>query len=95
MKPSVALLVMAALLSAASPSWAKEAEEEITLKNGSTLIIFGDGEMAMRDSKGRPYSMAEGQTMEARDGRVIRMGRDNPLRKSKAEQEWERIFHGA
>lgn len=95
MKPIPALLAMAALLSAAAPSWAKEAEEEITLKNGSTVIIFGDGEMAMRDWKGLPYSMAEGQAMEARDGRIIRMGRDNPFRKSKAEQEWDKIFHGA
>jgi hypothetical protein len=98
MKTSTALLAMAALLSAAAPSSAKEAteaaEEEITLKNGSLLIIFGDGEMAMRDWKGLPYRMAEGQTMETRDGRIIRMGRDNPFRKSKAEQNWEAIFHG-
>lgn len=70
-------------------------EPEISLKNGSSVIVFEDGQMSMRDSKGRPYSMAEGQPMETRDGRTIRMGRDAPWRKSRIEREREDIYRGA
>lgn len=70
-------------------------EPEVSLKNGSSVIIFEDGQMSMRDSKGRPYSMAEGQSMETRDGRTIRMGRDAPWRKSKLERERDDIYRGA
>jgi ketosteroid isomerase-like protein len=77
-----------------SPS-AAQVEEEITLKEGSSVIVFADGEMAMRDSKGRPFSMQQGHVMETRDGKQIRMARDNPSRKSKAEQDREDMYRGA
>jgi hypothetical protein len=70
-------------------------EPEVSLKNGSSVIIFEDGQMSMRDSQGRPYSMAEGTPMEARDGRTIRMGRDAPSRKSRIERERDDIYRGA
>lgn len=70
-------------------------EPEVSLKNGSSVIIFADGQMAMRDSRGLPYSMAEGTPMETRDGRTIRMGRDAPSRKSRIEREREDIYRGA
>lgn len=69
-------------------------EPEVSLKNGSSVIIFEDGQMSMRDSKGLPYSMAEGQPMETRDGRTIRMGRDAPWRKSRIERERDAIYGG-
>lgn len=85
-------LLMAAV-SLSAP--AAQVEEEITLKDGSTVIVFADGEMAMRDSKGRPFSMQTGHVMETRDGKSIRMGRDNPVRKSKMERDREDMYRGA
>jgi hypothetical protein len=80
----------------ATPLWTAAAteEEEIPLKNGSTVIVFGDGEMAMRDAKGRSFPMAEGEPMEAADGRTVRMGRDARPRRSKAELERLYMYSG-
>lgn len=70
-------------------------EPEVRLKDGSSVIIFPNGEMSMRDAKGRPYEMAEGHRMETRDGKTILMGRDAARRKSRIEREREDIYRGA
>jgi hypothetical protein len=88
-----ALLADVAFASPSSPAAATD-EEEVPLKNGSTVIAFVDGEMSMRDAKGRPFPMAEGQPMEAGDRRTIRMGREAPPPRSKAELERLRMKSG-
>lgn len=89
----VSILVTAALVSSLSLAAVPE-EEEVLLKDGSSVILFEDGDMAMRDTKGRSFSMPEGMSMESRDGRVIVMGRDSPNRKSRAELERELMYSG-
>lgn len=95
MKRGIAIALSAALLAVGQMSWAEQVEQEITLKDNSTVIVFGDGEMAMRDSKGRPYSMKEGHPMQTKDGKTISMGKDNAARKSKLEQDREDMYRGA
>lgn len=96
---SILLLAIAAAFSSSLVVAAEHSqamyEPEVKLKDGSSVIVFENGEMAMRDSKARPYSMSEGHQMEARDGRMIRMGRDAPWRKSRIEREREDIYRGA
>ncbi len=43
------------------------------LKDGGTVHIFPDGKMGMEDRFGRPYSMDDGQPMQAADGSTIIM----------------------
>ncbi len=52
---------------------ANEVAKSIQLKDGSTVHVFGDGKMAMEDKFGRAAPMEPGHTMEARDGKQIKM----------------------
>ena len=69
------------LLAAASGMFALSAfaldtgqeEKSIQLKDGSTVHIFADGNMAMEDKFGRASYMAPGQPMQALDGKTIVM----------------------
>jgi hypothetical protein len=90
----VSILISAALVSSLSVAAAPDVEEEVLLKDGSSVILFEDGGMAMRDARGRSFSMPEGLLMESRDGRVIVMGRDIASRKSRAELERELMYSG-
>lgn len=78
MKSSIAITsaVFAALVGIATPSMARHelersGAEAIALKDGSTLYIFKDGKMAREDKFGNATTMKKGQTVEAKDGRVV------------------------
>jgi hypothetical protein len=64
------------------------------LKDGNTVVIFKDGKMAMRDSKGRPLSMKEDHPMETKDGKVIMMRGNELWRKTQSEKELEDLYRG-
>lgn len=82
-----ALLVGPAALSA-------EGEKEIKLKDGTTLVIFKDGKMAMRNARGLPVPMKENHPMETKDGQVIMMRGNELWRKTKSEKELEDLYRG-
>ncbi len=48
-------------------------DRSVVLEDGTTVHIFRDGKMGMEDRFGRPFLMAPGHTMEARDGTTIEM----------------------
>jgi hypothetical protein len=51
----------------ASPlAFAQPGERQIALKDGSTLVVFKDGKMTMRDKNGKTVGMKEGVPMETR-----------------------------
>lgn len=90
----VAIGLLAAVMLAAPLAWAAEGEKEIPLKDGATVIIYKDGKMAMRDSKGRVTSMKEGHPMETKDGKVIMMRGNEIWRKTQSEKEREDLYRG-
>lgn len=47
--------------------------KSISLKDGSTVHVFGDGKMAMESAYGRIESMDDGHVMEGRNGEKIVM----------------------
>jgi hypothetical protein len=71
---SIALLAFAAL--AAQGTMALGAEnlvKQYEMKDGTTLLVYQDGKMAMQDKSGRTHSMKPGQRMETKDGQVLMM----------------------
>lgn len=52
---------------------ANQVEKSIELKDGSTVHIFADGKMGMESRFGRAADMAQGEMMEAKDGKIIVM----------------------
>ena len=48
---------------------AAEEAKQIPLKDGTTLLVFKDGKMSMRDKVGQPMSMKNGTPMETADGK--------------------------
>ena len=71
-----------------------EGEKEIKLKDGTTLVVFKDGKMAMRDAKGRTVPMKENHPMETKDGKVIMMRGNEIWRKTRNEKELEDLYRG-
>jgi hypothetical protein len=69
--------------------------KEIQLKDGSTLVIFKDGKMSMRDSRGRPMSMKDGLRMETKDGKVYVMKGNEIWRKTREEQLRDELYRGS
>lgn len=51
----------------------RDVKETVALNDGSSVVIFKDGQMAMENRFGRPFMMPEGERMEAKDGRTIVM----------------------
>lgn len=86
--------LIASLNATAAFAGEQESERQIKMKDGSTLVIFADGKMAMRDRKGLPSSMPENQTMEAEDGSRIVMKSNEVFRKTLREQELDRLYFG-
>lgn len=87
-------LLVAAML-AGPVAWSAEGEKEIPLKDGTTLVIFKDGKMAMRDAKGRPLSMKDNHPMETKDGKLIMMRGNELWRKTQSEKEREDLYRGS
>lgn len=76
-------------------AWSAEVEREIPMKDGTTLIIFKDGKMAMRDPKGRTLSMKENHPMETKDGKVIMMRGNELWRRTQSEKERDDLYRGS
>ena len=55
-------------------------EKTIALQDGSTLHVYSDGKMAMENQFGHAVMMADGQTMQAKDGSTIAMRGDEVAR---------------
>jgi predicted lipoprotein with Yx(FWY)xxD motif len=87
MKTKLAKLALIAVLSTAGATTAfahhaarDGAKQVIELKDGSTLYIFKDGEMAMEDQYGRATRMELGTVMETKDGQRVKMESDEVAR---------------
>ena len=74
-KTAIATILLSAIMSAAVADDAARAAAErvIEMKDGSTLYIFKDKKMAMRDKYGRATRMDPGQVMETKSGEKIIM----------------------
>lgn len=81
-----AAAIIAVATTAASSAWATTDVKEIALKDGSTLMVFKDGKMSMRDKQGRTVSMKDGHEMETRDGRKLMM-RGNAIWRATEREE--------
>ena len=54
-------------------AYATEDARVIELKDGTSIVVFKDGKMSMRDKFGRAVTMPEGMVMETRDGTKVTM----------------------
>lgn len=86
--------LIASLIASASFAGEQESERRIKLKDGSTVVIFEDGKMAMRDGKDLPSSMPENQAMESEDGSLIVMKGNEVFRRTLRERELDRLYFG-
>ena len=69
-------VITAAIVAAATTALAhplSALNKSVALKDGSTVYIFKDGNMAMEDKLGRVVSMNQGHVMQTRDGQSIAM----------------------
>lgn len=77
------LAIMAAMAAAGSAALAHDLSNvvrTVPLADGTSVVIFQDGKMAMEDKFGRSVSMNEGHTMRALDGQLIRMAGNETAR---------------
>jgi hypothetical protein len=73
-KSYIAVLAVAALgATCGSVLAADNVVKQYELKDGTTLIVYEDGKMAMKDKMGQTHSMKPGQRMETKDGQVLMM----------------------
>ena len=78
----------------APAAWSADDVKELPLKDGTTLLIFKDGKMSHRDTRGRVVPMKEGMNMEAKDGKVFVMKGNEVWRKTSAEQIYNELHRG-
>lgn len=94
MKVVIALGAIAVSGLAGCASLSANETEQFALKDGSRLIVFSDGKMTMRDKRGLPMEMKEGQAMEALDGSVISMHGNEVMRRTRQERELDQLYFG-
>ena len=94
MRYRFAALVMALGLAAGPLVHAQQDVKEIALKDGSTLLVFKDGKMSMRDARGRVHGMKDGVAMETKNGQVIMMKGNEVWRRTSSEKLWEELYRG-
>lgn len=94
MKVFIALGAFAVSALAGCASLSADEREQVALKDGTRVIVFTDGKMAMRDKRGLPMEMEEGQPMEAGDGRFILMHGNEVLRRTRQERELDHLYFG-
>ena len=58
----------------------------IPLKDGTSVVIFRDRKMSMRDKFGRAHAMPEGTIMKTADGQKIHMKGNEFWRKTTTEE---------
>ena len=80
------LLTALLAMGVAFAAYAAEDEKEIPLKDGSSVVIFKDGKMSMRDKFGKAHAMPEGTVMETRDGTKIVMKGNEVFRRTTVEE---------
>lgn len=80
------LFTCAVALAMIATAYAAEDERVIPLKDGTSVVIFKDGKMAMRDKLGRAHAMPDGTIMETADGQKILMKGDEVWRRTTAEE---------
>ncbi len=88
MKNQAVTLIMAAALcalSGAALAWQGWDAEEIKLQDGRTLLVFSDGKMALRDSRGRVVHGRDGETLVTAKGETIQMKGNEVQRVTKNE----------
>ena len=95
LRQTLAMAVLAAGVALSPAAWADKDVTEVPLKDGSTLLIFKDGKMSMRDTRGRVHSMKEGVPMETKDGQVIVMRGNEVWRKTTAEKLRDELYRGS
>jgi hypothetical protein len=79
----------------ASPlAFAQQDARQIALKDGSTLLVYKDGKMSMRDKNGKIVSMKDGLQMETKDGQVLMMKGNEIWRKTSTEKQLEELYRG-
>ena len=66
--------------------YAAEGERVIGLKDGTSVVVFNDGKMSMRDKLGRAHVMTEGTVMETADGTKILMKGNEVFRRTTVEE---------
>jgi hypothetical protein len=91
---ALATIMVVAGLASAGAALADADVREVPLKDGTTLLIFKDGKMSMRDARGRPMSMKDGLQMETKDGKVYVMKGNEIWRKTTAEKLFEELYGG-
>ena len=73
-------MILVAVLAAAGAAMAVDMSnvaQSLPLKDGTTVLIFKDGKMAMDDKLGRTGAMKPGHVMETKDGqRIIMIGNE-------------------
>ena len=73
---ATAAILIAALGTAGAQTDANIAKQ-FDMKDGSTLVVFKDGKMSMKDKMGRTAAMKAGHVMETKDGqRIIMIGNE-------------------
>ena len=80
------LLAMMFSIGVSGAAFAANDSREVAMKDGGSLIIYKDGKMAMRDSKGKTKSMKPGMVMETADGRKFTM-RGNELWRRTSQED--------
>jgi Copper resistance protein K len=74
MKNVLRALALSLAIGTVTSAYADEpAAEKVELKDGNTLYLHPDGTGRMVDQHGKAMDMADGESMEAVDGRVIMM----------------------
>jgi hypothetical protein len=95
MRKTIQAIAVATILAAGAVAQAaQDYAREIPLKDGSTLVIFKDGKMSMRDARGRTHSMKDGMRMETKDGQVIMMKGNEVWRRTSSERLREDLYRG-
>ena len=89
---AIGLITLGALGS--TYAYANQEVREIALKDGSTLLIFKDGKMSMRDTRGRIHGMKSGARMETKDGQVIMMKGNEVWRLTDREKFLADMYRG-
>jgi len=94
MRHMTATLALVLGLISSPLAFAQQGERQIALKDGSTLVVFKDGKMSMRDKNGKVVGMKDGVPMETKDGQIIMMKGNEIWRKTSTEKQWEELFRG-
>jgi hypothetical protein len=94
MRIDLAAGLLAVAMSASPLAWSVEGEKLIPLKDGTSVVVFKDGKMAMRDSKGNVTQMKDGHPMETKHGQVIIMKGNEIWRKTQSEKDRADLYWG-